>query len=351
MTSYSESIKNGIRLINRNWQLVAIQFALSVISCIAVLALVGIPLFIAVIAMGIDVSELTQVKELFSTMQSPFDLLEKYMGLGLVILTSLFMYMVFAFSTWVYAFGGSMGVIGRAFIDKDYRFRLRDFFHSARHLFMPIVGYTSLLGAILVSVVFVFGLMGGLAAYLVSTIDSPTLGVFLSVFISLLFLLFLVVFVFFAMAFTLFGSAVIYFEGTGAIETMKRTYAIFRDKPMSLGLYGTILTIYIVIFFITTMLSIPINLIPILGTLILFPFQLFLYGLRGYMNLAIMASVFHLYYQEEVLPNIPVETTEEISETTSSDSTTPADTSSPEELEQAPAQPQTDESFPGQTQT
>ena len=52
--TYNEAIKGGVRVVNRNWQLVLIQLSVVFISSIGFFIIVGIPLAIAFIIFGVE---------------------------------------------------------------------------------------------------------------------------------------------------------------------------------------------------------------------------------------------------------------------------------------------------------
>ena len=53
---YSDAIKNGFRLVNKNWQLVLIQLGMMVISCIGFFVFIGVPLAVAFVMFGLDLT-------------------------------------------------------------------------------------------------------------------------------------------------------------------------------------------------------------------------------------------------------------------------------------------------------
>ena len=181
----SESIKKGFGLIHKEWKLIAAQFVLSLIGCAGFFVLVGIPLIAMVIALGLDVAEITRLKDFLSEVENPLDLIRKYLGVGLVLLTAIMVYALFAFSLWIYGLGGSAEVIAGALRDPAHRFSVRGFMAGAKRHFMPLMGYTALIGAILIGALFVLGIFGGLSVALAAFLKENLLGKFLGVFSAL----------------------------------------------------------------------------------------------------------------------------------------------------------------------
>ncbi|MBI4680217.1 MAG: hypothetical protein HY753_03135 [Nitrospirae bacterium] len=82
---YSNVIKNGFRIINRNWQLILIQLGMMIMSCIGFFLFVGIPLAIAFVIFGLDFTEITKLKDLLTTVTDPTEIISRYLGLILVL--------------------------------------------------------------------------------------------------------------------------------------------------------------------------------------------------------------------------------------------------------------------------
>src|SRR5512135_2010499 len=114
---YVESVKDGFELINRNWQLVLMQAGMMFLSVALFFIIVGIPLAIAFIIFGIDLTGITSISDIFSTLRAPSDILSKYIGLLLFILASFILYVLVATVFGIYIFGGSIGIIGRSIQD------------------------------------------------------------------------------------------------------------------------------------------------------------------------------------------------------------------------------------------
>ena len=93
--TFADAIRTGFHLINRRLQLVGVQAVLMVINCISFFVVVGIPLFIAFVIFGLDLTGLTQVKDIFSMFSSPSDFIAKYLWLVLMVVTCILLYFLF----------------------------------------------------------------------------------------------------------------------------------------------------------------------------------------------------------------------------------------------------------------
>ncbi len=288
--SYSENIKEGFRLVNRNWPLIVIQFVMSVIGCVGFFVIVGLPLLAAVIALGLDVSELTKLSDFLVKAESPLELLKEYLAVGLVVIAAVLVYLAFAIALWFYVFGGSAGVLGRALSLPGRRFSMKEFYSGGKRLFFPLLWYTSLVGLIFLGGVIVLGILGGLLPAL--KFHETAFGLFLSVFFALLAVVAGILLTAATMAVVLFGAGLMAFGGGGASQTLRRTLKFLRERPSALGLFAVASAGYITVYFVFALMALPFNLIPVIGPVLLIPYQIFLYALQGYLNLALMAVVF-----------------------------------------------------------
>jgi hypothetical protein len=297
-----EAIKGGFGLVNKNWQLVLIQLSMVFISSIGFFIIVGIPLAIAFIFFSIDLTEFANIRNIFSILKEPSDILSKYLGLFLVVLSSFLFYVVLVALLGIYVFGGSVGVIGRSIRERTSKFSVRVFFEEAKRLFSRLLGFTSVIGIILIIAAFALGILGGGIAALVSfaqTQDS-TLALFFSTFFSLILVIAAVVIILGILSVTLYGIASLLFKGTGAMMSVKEASRYLIGHPNAFWLYTVLFACYLIASFVLILLSYPFTLIPIIGTILSFPYQLISYAFETYLGLIIIAAIFSYYYATEI---------------------------------------------------
>src|SRR5574340_882120 len=140
--TYSDAIKGGFRIINRNWQLVAVQAGMMIANCIGFFVVVGIPLGIAFVVFGLDLTGLADTRDIIGIFRDPSALLTKYMGLVLIVLTSILFYIAIVTTVGIFVFGGSAGIIGRAVSDPSRKFSMKLFFAEARKIFFPLTWFS-----------------------------------------------------------------------------------------------------------------------------------------------------------------------------------------------------------------
>jgi len=357
--TYTESIRGGFKLINSRWQLVLVQAAMMVINCIGFFIMVGIPLGIAFVIFGLDLTGLAELKDVVAVLRNPADLLSKYFGLVLIVLTSFLLYVAVVTTAGLFVFSGSVGFVGRSIIDPSLKFSMRSFFAEARKHFFPLMWYSFFVGLVFLLIAFVLGVLGGGVAAVVSTAKSQdsTLALFLGIFFSLVLALITAVSIVSTLAVTVYGIAVIFFKGTGSVESFKEAGRFLWKHQNAFWLYVMLILGYVALSFAVMLVVYPFHLIPLIGTIISFPFQLLSYILQGYLGLVIIAVVFNYYYKNEiavVAPEVPPapETGSGSSAgaasdgTTSENSTQAEDISSPQAGAPEQALPQTEENRP-----
>lgn len=307
--TYSQAIKSGFRLINSRWQLIAVQAGMIVLNCIGFFVLVGIPLGIAFIIFGLDLTGLANLKDILALLKNPAELLSKYFGLILIVVSSFLFYILMVTTVGLYVFGGSAGFIGRSILDPSQKFTMRAFFAEAKKFFFPLMWFSLFVGLIFIAIAFILGLFGGGIAAIVSaakTQDS-TLALFLGIFFSLVLALMGFALILGVIATTVYGVAVLFFRKEGPVSSFRTAMKFLWSHQNAFWLYVILFLGYVVASFVVMLVVYPFNLIPIVGTIISFPFQIFSYVAQGYLGLVIIAVVFRYYYEAEVKGTLTAE--------------------------------------------
>jgi hypothetical protein len=299
---YIEAIKDGFRLINKNWQLVLIQIGMVFMSSIGFFIIVGIPLAIAFIIFGIDLTSLTDTRDIFRMLRGPSDIISKYLGLILIVVASFILYILVVAVLGIYLFGGSIGIIGRSIEDKTLKFNIRVFLDQAKRLFLRLLGFTSVIGLIFIAAAFFLGLLGGGVAAIVSFAQSKdsTLALFFSTFFALILIIIALMLILGILSLTLYGFASLFFKGTGAFKSINEAVRFLVKYPNGFWLYAVIFIGYLLASFLLILVGYPFTLIPVVGTILSFPYQLISYAFQTYLGLVIIAIIFSYYYSKEI---------------------------------------------------
>ncbi len=306
---YIEAVKDGFGLINKNWQLVLIQVGMVFASILGFFLIVGIPLAIAFIIFGIDLTGLADFRDIFGMLRGPSDILSKYLGFILIIIASILLYILVVTVLGMYLFGGSVGIIGMSIREKTLQFSMRRFMGEARRLFLRLLGFTSVIGLIFIVAAFSLGLLGGGIAAIVSYARSQdsTLALFFGTFFSLILIILALSFILGSLSVTLYGIAALYFKESGAFRSIKDAVKFLIKYPDGFWLYAVLFIGYLLASFLLGLLNYPFALIPFLGTVLSFPYQLFSYVVQTYLGLVIIAVIQRYYYSKE-FPSGPEET-------------------------------------------
>ena len=326
--TFGEAIKSGFHIINRRLQLVGVQAVLMIVNCVSFFIIVGIPLGIAFVMFGLDLTGISHARDIFSLFTSPSDFIGKYLWLVLMVVVCALLYIALVTTLGLYVFSGSAGVVGSAVREPSSPFSMKQFFAEARQFFFPLLWYAFLTGLVFIVIAFMVGLFGGGIAALVSaakTQDS-TLALFLGIFFSLVLALGSVGVLLLFLAVTVYGVAVLYFRRVGVWKAFKDAGAFLRKRQEAFWLYALLFLGYISGSFVTMLISYPFHLIPILGTIISFPLQLLSYVVQGYLGLVVLAVVFVYYHELEIKGEAPAVQPGEETAVTGEGSTTPEDT-------------------------
>lgn len=300
--SYIEALKDGFRLIHRNWQLVLIQLGVVIVNIVGFFIIVGIPVVIAFTILGIDLARFTEIEDILKALKDPSEVLSRYFGLFLVVTVSLVLYTTVVAIFGIYVFGGSTGVIGKATVDKASRFSIYTFFNEAKRLFMPLLGFTAIMGIVVIAVFFILGIFGGGMAALMSFMkgDVSTLTLFFSTFLLLILLVASLGLIVGVLSIALYGIAVVVLTGKGPLRAFKNAINYLLRHPNALGLFSTLLGGYVLVSFFLILPGYLFSLIPVIGVIFSFPYQLISYAFEVYLGLVIIATVFIYYHSTEI---------------------------------------------------
>ncbi|MBM4128572.1 MAG: hypothetical protein FJ243_00470 [Nitrospira sp.] len=298
-----EAIKDGFRVVHRNWQLVLVHLCMVIINFFGFFIFVGIPLAVALIIFGIDLTGIKGIKDIFDLLRNPSEIISRYLGLIIIIVVSFLIYVLLVATLGIYVLGGSVAIIGRSLRDAALKFSMHAFFSEARRLFMRMLGFTAAIGLILISLTFVLGVLGGGIAAIVSLAKSQdsTLALFLGVFFSLVLILIAITLILVILSTTIYGAAALFFKGTGPVKSIREALRYLSICPNALWLYTILFAGYLIANFFLIFLGYPFRLIPVIGPIISFPYQLMSYALQTYLGLVIIGATFTYYYFTEIL--------------------------------------------------
>jgi len=293
--SYSEAIKQGFKVVNRNWQLVLVRIALAVLSCIGFFFVVAIPLVIALLITGISPVFLSQIEN------SPDILLTQYFGIVVVGGLLLLLYLLIATSVGLYAFAGAAGTIARTVRDETQKFSMKVFFEEGKRLFLPVFGFASIMGLIAIGIIICYAISGAIvmAAITYAKSQSLSLSMFLGVFFSLIGVIsgFFVLFGFLSLG--AYGMAAISLKGSRPVAAVTETARYLLKNPSAFYLYVIMAFLYLIFSLVLALAGLPLKAVPFIGLILALPYQLLIYALQGYAGLFMLSAAFVYYYRTE----------------------------------------------------
>jgi hypothetical protein len=292
---YMGYIGKGFGLIHENWQLVLVHVVMMVILVVGLFVIVGVPAAAAFIAVGMDVAELERLEEALDYTDDPIELLSKYLGIIIIIILSFLIYITLGFLLWVYVIGGSAGIIGKSIKAPTKGFSMEAFFKEANSLFLPMTGYTTVIGLVVIGALMLLVMLGAVGAALIGEITTEsTIGTFIKVLSVLVFGAGGVILMFvLSVAFAL-GTGALAIDGRGPMDSLDVGFRHLWEHPGSLWLVGILILGYIGIQFPLVLIGAVAELIG--GAILSLPVQLAMNIFQSYLSLVMLAVVLVYYH-------------------------------------------------------
>lgn len=302
--NYLGVIKDGIAVVNHSWQLVIIHLFSAILSFISFFLIVGIPISIAFVMFGLDLTEILRLKDLMEVIRSSVGLLKKYFAMAIVIITSLLFYFTLIVALWLFTISGSAGTIGKIIKNEVDKYNSKIFFSEGKRLFLPVFGFSALVGVMLMVFAFLLGMLGGGISSIIEIAKSQeaVLALFLGIFFSAITIITGIFLIVIILSLTIYGVAHIVFNKITPLSALKQTFQYLYRKPSSVGFYAILLIASTLTIFIVFLLGSPIVLIPFLGPLLSPLFQMVSTLIQAYVNLVMIASAFIYYYRTGFVP-------------------------------------------------
>lgn len=302
--SHLSVIREGISVVNKCWQLVLLHLLSATISFISFFLIVGIPISIAFVIFGLDLTDILRSKDVTDVLRSSMGLLKKYFAMAVVIITSLLVYFVLIFTLWLFTISGSVGTIAKIISGEVSKYTSKVFFAQGKKLFFPIFGFSSLIGIILIFLAFLLGILGGGISSIIEIAkrQEAVLALFLGIFFSAIIFITGLFLIFIILSLTVYGIANIVFNKISPLTAFKDTIKYICNKPSSIGFYSFLLAGSIMMIFIVLLLGSPVVLVPFFGPILSPFYQIASTLIQAYINLVVIASAFLFYYKTGYTP-------------------------------------------------
>jgi hypothetical protein len=290
-----ECIKEGIKLTNRNLQLILVRIAVTIINIAALLIFIGIPIVVAITYLGFDLANAGDLLPEF--IGDPFEIASKYIGLTILFVVSLIVYIMFSSILFLYALGGTLGTLKNSAVNSRYRFSLSVFFQEANRNFSRLLWLLSLVSFVIIAALVLLTIMGGIVVAVNHSVSGAEsmLETFLNSFMIIFVTIIAAIIVMVAIVFAIYSIVISIIEGKGAVDTVKKTFEFLGQKPHAILFYLVLLSVMITVSFIFYGFQIPVRLVPLMLPF----FDVFFYIINAFFHsylVLIMWSSLTVYY-------------------------------------------------------
>lgn len=301
-----ECIKEGIKLTNRNLQLILVRIAVAVINIAALLIFIGVPIVVAITYVGFDFAHAGDLLPEF--LGDPFEVVSKYIGLTILFVVSLIVYIMFSSTLFLYALGGTLGTLKNSVVNSRYRFSLALFFREANRNFSRLLWLLSLVSFVIIAALILLTIMGGIVFAVNHSVSGAEsmLETFLNSFMIVFITIIAVIIFLVAIVFAIYSIVISIIEGKGAVDTVKKTFEFLGQNPHAILFYLVLLSVIITVSLIFYGFQIPVRLVPLMLPF----FDIFFYIINAFFHgylVLIMWSSLTVYYVKKT--DYPVDDT------------------------------------------
>jgi len=298
-----EEIKEGFRVVNRNLPLILIQIGGTVISFIAFILFIGIPIGIAVIYLGIDILRL---KETLTILKDPVRFLSQHSGLAFFLAISFILYLTAVTCLALFIFGGSMAIIKDSIRYPSERFSFRKFISEGKRFFLPLCLLVIILSLFFLIFTFILGALAGTSLVLLTSYKDD-MGIFLIV-LSVISALILIGITFIGflllLSLSIYAVIALIVEELRAWKAIKRAIRFMRENLLeATAFYLLLIAGYIGIVVLMIIMNLPLSMIPIIGSIFTIPYQIVSYLIQLYLGIVIISALIVFYMRRRVENN------------------------------------------------
>lgn len=295
------SINEGLKAINKNYQLIFIHFVFLFILFFGIFFVLSIPLGILFIGFGIDLTDILK-GNFIEIIVSSINLFKKFLLFALIFLLSLLLYIILIATLWTYMFAGTLGILYQ-YLEKGVFFNFREFHAYGKRYFWKVAFYSIFSALLFFIIVLIIGLISDVSQYLIEFLRnySHTFAVFFNVFFYLTILLFILCSFILWISVTLLGYYGIIHRNLSSIEALKESKKLIANKPQFLGRSFILFIIYLLTGGFIISLGSLFAIIPNIGPIIAAIYQFLTQFLQIYITLIIFATFFAYYLRLENL--------------------------------------------------
>ncbi len=263
-----ECIKEGFVLANKNLQLVFVRIAVSIINLLSFFVFLGLPLLIAILSLGFDLAQAKEMMPFF--MENPAEMVTKYLGLIFFAGSALIFYIIFTSVLFLYALGGTLGVIKSSAVNMRFRFSLSSFFMEARKNFSGLMWLITLVFLAAIVLFAVFMISGAIVAVTVQAVteSGSTMEMFFSSFALMTVVVFSIIIAFAGLAFGVYSVVILIADRKRVMDTMRSTYQFLKQKPAALLYYVILVAGFLLVNMVFYGIQISLSIMPFVAPLV-----------------------------------------------------------------------------------
>jgi hypothetical protein len=276
------------------------------------LIIVGIPLAVAFIIFGVDLTEMLRQPDLVGVFRMAGEMLSKSLPIVIFVVLSFVLYAASLVSMSIFVCSGTIGLLAKS-IHNGQGFSLQLFWSEAKRLFFPVFIYANIAGLGFTLFTMIMGVLSESANQLVILAETSeaAFSEFLRIFFGLLLGLTGLMIFFFVLGVTLYGFGYLAFNRPRPFRGLKQTVIYIYRNPASLLLIAIMTVIFLAVLFIISMVSIFSATIPVVGTMLALPLNFVSQAALWYAIVIILASIFLFYYRSGYLPSLPSSRTDQ----------------------------------------
>lgn len=291
-----ECIKEGFHITHRNWQVILLKIAVTIVSLAGFFFFIGIPIAIAIAYLSVDIANIKDILPWIMS-ENPMEILSKYLGLAILIFIALILYLTAVSTLMLYTFGGMLGVLRNAALNIQYKFSFSSFFKEAKKLFFPLLWLFSIALLVITAIVIILGILTVVIFFVTHAFsESGTrLSVFVTSFFSLLIIFLTIIGGLASIIFMVYAAMALAVEKKGVIDSFKNAWNFVTNKPMAFLFYIILVISIIAVNIILMILGGSFRMIPTVGPLINIPYKLIYYVLQSYLGIVMWGSLLVFY--------------------------------------------------------
>jgi hypothetical protein len=300
--SYIPIIKEGFHVANRNWPLVLIQFMYMFLGFFSMLLIVGIPLAIAFIIFGVDLTEMLRQPDLLGVFRMAGEMVSKSLPIVIFVVLSFVLYAATLIAMSVFVCSGTIGLLAKS-IQNGQKFSMKIFWSEAKRLFFPVLIYANLAGLGFTIFTMIMGVLSEIVNQLVLFVETtwPAIGAFINVFFGLVLGLTGICIFLIIMGLSLYGFGYLAFYRPRPLRGIKQTVLYMYRTPSSMLMLAIMMIIFVIVLFMISMISIFSASMPLFAL----PFNFISQAALWYAIIVMVATLFLFYYRTGYQMSLP----------------------------------------------